>query len=35
MRNAHLEGESKLQEQRHSNALKEIITLKQQVARRP
>ena len=31
-RNAYLEGELKLQGQHHTNALKEIVTLKQQLA---
>jgi hypothetical protein len=30
-RNAYLEGELKLQGQHHTNALKEIVTLKQQL----
>ncbi|HEV8069839.1 MAG TPA: hypothetical protein VGP76_19010 [Planctomycetaceae bacterium] len=33
-RNAYLEGELKLQEQHHSNTLKEVITLRQQLAKR-
>ncbi len=33
-RNAYLEGELKLQERHHTNALKEIITLKQQLAKK-
>jgi hypothetical protein len=32
--NAYLEGELKLQEQHHSNTLKEVITLRQQLAKR-
>jgi hypothetical protein len=31
-RNAYLEGELKLQAQHHTNSLKELITLKQQLA---
>jgi hypothetical protein len=34
-RNAYLEGELKLQEQHHTNSLKELITLRQQLAKRP
>ena len=33
-RNAYLEGELKLQERHHTNALKEVITLKQQLAKK-
>lgn len=33
-RNAYLEGELKLQGQHHTNTLKEIITLKQQLAKK-
>lgn len=33
-RNAYLEGELKREEQHHTNALKEIVTLKQQLAKR-
>jgi len=33
-RNAYLEGELKLQEQHHTNTLKEVITLRQQLAKR-
>jgi hypothetical protein len=33
-RNAHLEGKLKLQEQHHTNTLKEVITPKQQLAKR-
>jgi hypothetical protein len=33
-RNAHLEGELKLQGQHHTNTLKEVIILKQQLAKR-
>jgi hypothetical protein len=33
-RNAYLEGEVKLQERHHTNALKEVITLKQQLAKK-
>jgi len=32
--NAYLEGELKLQERHHTNALKEVITLKQQLAKK-
>jgi hypothetical protein len=34
-RNAYLEGELKLQTQHHTNSLKELITLKQQLAETP
>jgi hypothetical protein len=34
-RNAYLEGELKLQEQHHTNALKANIVLKQQLAQKP
>jgi len=33
-RNAYLEGELKLQEQHHTNTLKEVIALKQQLAKK-
>jgi len=33
-RNAYLEGELKLQERHNTNALKEVITLKQQLAKK-
>jgi hypothetical protein len=33
-RNAYLEGELKLQERHHTNTLKEVITLRQQLAKR-
>jgi hypothetical protein len=33
-RNAYLEGELKLQERHHTNTLKEVITLKQQLAKK-
>ena len=33
-RNAHLEGELKLQERHNTNTLKEVITLKQQLAKK-
>jgi hypothetical protein len=33
-RNAYLEGELKLQERQHTNALKEVITLKQRLAQK-
>jgi hypothetical protein len=33
-RNAYLEGELKLQEWHHTNALKEVVTLKQQLAKK-
>ena len=33
-RNAYLEGALKLQERHHTNALKEIVTLKQQLAKK-
>jgi hypothetical protein len=33
-RNAHLEGELKLQGQHHLNALKEVVVLKQELAKR-
>jgi hypothetical protein len=33
-RNAYLEGELKLQEQHHTNTLKEVITLRQQLEKR-
>jgi len=33
-RNTYLEGELKLQEQHHTNTLKEVITLRQQLAKR-
>jgi hypothetical protein len=34
-RNAYLEGEMKAQEQHHTNSLKEIVMLKQQLAEKP
>jgi hypothetical protein len=34
-RNAYLESELKLQERNHTNRLKELITLRQQLAKRP
>ncbi len=33
-RNAYLEGELKLQERHHTNTLKEVIVLRQQLAKR-
>ena len=33
-RNAYLEGELKLQGQHHTNALKEVVVLKQELAKR-
>ena len=33
-RNAYLEGDLELQERHHTNALKEVITLKQQLAKK-
>jgi hypothetical protein len=34
-RNAYLEGELKLQGQHHTNTLKDVITLKRQLAEKP
>jgi hypothetical protein len=34
-RNAYLEGELKLQMQHHTNALKDVVTLRQQLAEKP